>query len=66
MTDRFYADDKAVRGRAGIFDRTKGNRLVAFFLHDPDNADAAPAMARVCADALNAVVAKRQGGSHVS
>ena len=66
MTDRFYADDKAVRGRAGIFDRTKGNRLVCFFFPDPGNAEAAPAMARVCADALNAVVAKRQGGSHVS
>jgi hypothetical protein len=66
MTDRFYAEDKAVRGRAGIFDRTKGNRLVCFFLQDPSNTDAAPAMAKICADALNAAVAKRQGGTHVS
>ena len=49
---------------AGIFDTTKGSRLVAFFLHDKTNPDAAPAMARVCAKALNAAVATRaeQGG----
>ncbi|MHC1792039.1 hypothetical protein [Solidesulfovibrio sp.] len=61
MTERFYADDKAVRGQAGIFDQTKGNRLVAFFLVDKENVDAAPAMARVCANALNAAVAARAG-----
>jgi hypothetical protein len=61
MTERFYADDKAVRGRAGILDRTKGNRLVAFFTVDKENVDAAPAMARVCAKALNAAVAARSG-----
>ncbi|HML52884.1 MAG TPA: hypothetical protein PKC79_02195 [Solidesulfovibrio magneticus] len=58
MSERFYADDKAVRGRAGIFDSAKGNRLVAFFLNDPTNAEAAPAMAKVCARALNAAVSK--------
>jgi len=58
MTDRFYADDKAVRGRAGIFDRTNGNRLVAFFLADPVDQDHAPRMARVCARALNVAVTK--------
>ena len=66
MTARFYADDKAIRGRAGIFDASKGNRMVAFFPADPSNADAAPAMARVCADALNAAVAKRQGGGNAA
>ena len=56
MSERFYADAKAVRGRAGIFDRVKGNRLVAYFPADPGNGDAAARMARVCADALNTVV----------
>lgn len=65
MRERFVADDSAIRGRAGIFDQVKGNRLVCYFLHDPTNGDAAPAMARVCADALNAAVAKRQGGGNV-
>ncbi|KAF5036383.1 hypothetical protein DSECCO2_575670 [anaerobic digester metagenome] len=60
--DRFYADDKAVRGRAGILDRAKGHRLVCFFFPDPNDAEAAPKIARVCADALNAVVTGRQGG----
>jgi len=59
MADRFYADEKAIRGRAGIFDQDKGNRLVAFFLADPANKDAAPAMARVCARALNAAVTRQ-------
>lgn len=64
MTERFYVDDKAIRGRAGIFDRSKGNRLVCFFFPDPGNAETAPAMARVCAKGLNAAVAARseQGG----
>lgn len=66
MTGRFVVDKGAIQGRVGIFDTVKGGRLVCFFFADKDNADAAPAMARVCADALNAVVAKRQGGSHVS
>ena len=62
MEDRFFADDHAVRGRAGIFDRERGNRLVAFFLADPANADHAPRMARVCAKALNAAVTKPTQG----
>ena len=68
MSERFYADDKAIQGPAGIFDRTKGNRMVAFFLHDASNSDAAPAMARVCATALNAAVAARsdQGGGNAA
>lgn len=61
MTERFIANDSAIRGRAGIFDQAKGNRLVCYFLHDPTNSDAAPAMARVCAKALNAAVAARSG-----
>ena len=64
MTERFYAEDKAIRGRAGIFDQTKGNRMVAFFPADPANADAAPAMARVCAKALNAAAERQKGGRH--
>jgi hypothetical protein len=59
MTDRFYVDASAIRGRAGIFDQAKGNRLVCFFLVDPANTDAAPAMARVCAHALNAAVTRQ-------
>lgn len=64
MNKRFYSDAKAVRGRAGIFDRAKGNRLVAFFMADPENGEAAPRMAKICADALNAYVmrsSERQG-----
>ena len=65
MTERFIVDESAVRGRAGIFDLAKGHRMVAFFLNDPANAEAAPRMARVCAAALNAAVApKQQGGDH--
>lgn len=62
MSDRFYSDDKAVRGRAGIFDRERGNRLVAFFLADPDNQEHAPRMARVCARALNVAVTRPTQG----
>ena len=61
MSERFVANDSAISGRAGIFDQAKGNRLVCFFLHDPENGEAAPAMARVCARALNAAVAARPG-----
>ena len=63
MGDRFYADDKAIRGRAGIFDRTNGNRLVAFFLADPASPEHAPRMARVCARALNLAEIKPVQGS---
>ncbi len=66
MEDRFYADDKAVRGRAGIFDRSNGNRLVAFFLADPAKPEAAPRMARVCAQALNAAVSRRPEAEHAA
>jgi len=62
MSDRFYSDDKAIRGRAGIFDRERGNRLVAFFLADPDNQEHAPRMARVCARALNIAVTRPEQG----
>ncbi len=61
--ERFYADDKAIRGRAGIFDRDRGNRLVCFFFFDPSSPEHAPRMARVCARALNLAVTKSRQGS---
>lgn len=64
MDERFHSDAKAIQGRAGVFDRAKGNRLVAFFMADPENVEAAPRMAKICADALNAAVVRssaRQG-----
>jgi len=64
MPERFYIHNAAVQGRVGIFDRGKGNRMVAFFLADPAMTEAAPAIAEVCARALNDAVAKRQGGNH--
>jgi len=64
MTPRFYVEDSAIRGRAVIFDSEKGNRMVCFFLIDPTDARIAPAMARVCADALNAAVKRQQGARH--
>lgn len=64
MTARFYVEDRAIRGRAGIFDSEKGNRMVCFFLNDPTDARIAPAMARVCADALNAAAERQKGGRH--
>lgn len=64
MNDRFVVDTTTVRGRAGIYDRDNGNRLVGFFLAVPANPNAATRMASVCADALNAAVTRRQGGNH--
>ena len=64
MTARFYVEDRAIRGRAAVFDSEKGNRLVCFFLVDPTDARIAPAMARVCADALNAAAERQKGGRH--
>ncbi len=66
MPERFYADAHAVRGRAGIFDRERGNRLVAFFLADPDRPEAAPNMAKECAQALNTAVVRRREADHAA
>jgi len=61
--DRFYAEDRAIRGRAGILDRKNGDRLVCFFFADPACPEHAPRMARVCARALNLAVTKPTQGS---
>ncbi len=62
MEDRFYVDEKAIFGRAGIFDRKHGNRMVAFFMGDKARPEVAPRMARVCAQALNIAVTKPEQG----